>query len=182
MKQKTKGRKQFEKDNKEATKAELLVRDVLASLTDDYSFTHVGKQPEYFYRGDIKADDGWFDDILLEVKNDGVIYRTGNVLCEYKVFYKEDGYYGKGNMKSNYDYYLVHSAQDKIIYVFDFEVLQSIYRQGKHHVQEHETQITYAYLVNLDKIDRAGGWLYTIHYDLDESGKAYGTKAYNFIN
>jgi hypothetical protein len=42
------------------------------------------------------------------------------VLCEEEIFYKDGGYFGKGNMKSNYDIYCIVSQSERKIYVIDF--------------------------------------------------------------
>jgi hypothetical protein len=39
---------------------------------------------------------------MIEVKDDGVIYKSGNVLCEEEVYYDEIQDYIKGNMYSDY--------------------------------------------------------------------------------
>ena len=164
--------KNFYGDLAEARKAEHLVAEVLSKLTFEYTFEEVGDQRQYFYKGDIRAvEDCWgLDEYFLEVKDDSCIARTRNVLCEYKVFYKDSNEYGKGNMQSDYDYYFVVSQQNKMIYVINFPMLKSIYKFGKHKVIPHEDQITYCYLCSIDMLCKNGAMMYFIRYD-DANGE-----------
>ena len=90
--------KEFYNDKEKAREAELLVRDILAALTTDYTFVAIGDVREYRYKGDIKAIDKNGKEIFLEVKDDSRIADTGNVLCEEENYIKESDYYIKGNM------------------------------------------------------------------------------------
>ena len=154
----------FYSDLEKAKSAESLVANVFSSLTNDYTFEEVGDQREYFYRGDIKATTADGREVFIEVKNDSRIAETHNVLCEEEVFYKEGGYFGKGNMKSNYDIYCVVSQQDKKIYVIDFPILKANYRKGEFKVIHHYDQATYCYLLPLGTIKKLGGLITTIEY------------------
>lgn len=83
--------------------------DTFSAATKKYTFEDVSNNREYFYKGDIKATSSTGKEIFIEVKDDSRIAESKNVLCEYEVYYKESNYYGKGNMKSNYDIYCVVS-------------------------------------------------------------------------
>lgn len=99
---------QFDVDLERGHKAELLVRDILAGLTDEISFEWVGNDPECYHKGDIKAlaaDRVYY----IEVKDDTVIATTGNILCEERVYNKNTGGEKKGFMYSDYDIYCVAS-------------------------------------------------------------------------
>lgn len=154
----------FYSDLEKAKSAETLVATVFSSLTNDYKFEEVGDQKEYFYRGDIKATAADGREIFIEVKNDSRIAETHNVLCEEEVYYKSDGYFGKGNMKSNYDIYCVVSQQEQKIYVIDFSVLQANYRRGEFKVIRHYDQDTYCYLLPIGTIKKLGGLITTVEY------------------
>ena len=176
----------FYSDLSKARKAENLVYQVLSALTDDYAFEEVGDKREYFYKGDVKAhDECWDDDIFVEVKDDSCIYRTGNVLCEDKVFYKNNGEFGKGNMQSDYDYYAVVSQHDNLIYILDFDVLKKNYKKGQYKIIPHEEQNTYCYLCSINKLCKWGAMMYYIWYE-EKDGKYYPVKVekedtYKFI-
>lgn len=148
----------------QAREAELLVAEVFSSLTKDYKFENVGDVREYFYKGDIKATAADGREIFIEVKDDSVIHKTHNVLCEEEVYYKDTDYYGKGNMFSEYNIYTVVSKAERKIYVIDFEVLKSIYHKGEYKIIEHPAQITYCYLLDLCKVKQFGGLIAMLDY------------------
>ena len=79
-------------DLNEAHIAENLVREVLASLTNEYVFESVADNREYYHKGDIKATSANGEEILIEVKDDSRIGDTGNILCEESVYYYSSGY------------------------------------------------------------------------------------------
>lgn len=164
----------FYSDLEAARKAEHLVAEVLSNCTDEFTFEEVGDKKEYFYKGDIRAlDSSWgLDEHFVEVKNDSCIARTHNVLCEYKVYFKENDYYAKGNMQSDYDYYAVVSEQNKMIYIIDFEVLKKNYKKGYHKIIDHPEQRTYCYLCSIDKLCKWGALMYFIRYD-EKDGHYY---------
>lgn len=154
----------FFSDLRQAQSAEILVRDVFANLSSDYTFTCVGDQREYWYKGDVKATAPDGREIFIEVKNDSRIWETHNVLCEEEVYYCDGDYYGKGNMQSNYDIYVVVSQHDKKIYVIDFKVLKAIYKKGIYKTIAHAQQTTYCYLLALSQIKKHGGMIAELEY------------------
>lgn len=156
--------KDFYNDLAKARKAEVLVRDVFASLSDKYTFTTVGDQREYFHKGDIIAVDASGNEHFIEVKDDSCIGRTHNVLCEEEVFYDSIGDFLPGNMYSDYEIYCVVSQSTQKIYVIDFKTLKRIYHKGKYAAMEHRDQTTYCYLVPLAMIQREGGMIAEIDY------------------
>lgn len=99
----------FYTDLNNAKGAEQLVLDTFTKLATGYTFENVSDIREYRYKGDIKAVAADGREIFIEVKDDSRIADTGNVLCEYENFLKEDGRFIKGNMYSNYDIYVVVS-------------------------------------------------------------------------
>lgn len=155
----------FYDDLNKARGAEHLVCQVLENLTEDYTFTEVGDVSEYFHKGDIMAVDDWGDELFVEVKDDGCISYTGNVLCEDKVFYRWSGTFGSGNMKGDSDYYAVVSQSEKLIYVLDFSVMKQVYKMGRYKVIPHPEQITYCYLCSLNSLREQGALLYIIEYE-----------------
>lgn len=154
----------FYSDLKKAQKAEELVREVFASLTSDYKFINVGDQREYFHKGDIKAVDSNGNEVMIEVKDDSRIAETNRVLCEEEIFYKESGYFKKGNFHSNYEIYCVVSQQKRKIYVMDFSILKQHYKSGEHKVIRHIDQDTYCYLCALAQIRKWGAMIAEVEY------------------
>lgn len=154
----------FYRDLEKARKAEDLVRDVFASMTDDYTFTTVGDQREYFHKGDILAVDANGNKHFIEVKDDSCIGRTQNVLCEEEVFYNSIGDYLPGNMYSDYEIYCVVSQDTRKIYVIDFKVLKRIYHKGRYTDMPHKDQTSFVYLVPVAMIKRENGLIAVIDY------------------
>ena len=105
----------FYSDLAKAKGAENIVRETFSQLASGYTFEDCSNDKECYYRGDIRAIAPDGREIYIEVKDDSRIHETHNVLCEYEVYYKESDYYGKGNMKSNYDIYCVVSQQERKI-------------------------------------------------------------------
>ena len=149
--------RQFREDLANAKHAEELVREVFTSLTNKYSFLDVSEDKQYYYKGDIKAVSvsNNNDEVFIEVKCDSRIGETGNILCEEEVYYKDNDYYGKGNMKADYDVYCVVSESERKIYVLDFKKLKEIYKMGEYRSIEHPAQITYCYLLPLGLAKKA---------------------------
>lgn len=154
----------FYTDLEKARVAENIVKDTFASLTTGYAFENVADQKEYYYKGDIKATAADGREIFIEVKDDSRIAETHNVLCEYEVYYKDYGYFGKGNMQSSYNIYCVVSQTERKIYVMDFPTLQQNYRKGEHKVIKHYDQDTYCYLLPIGIIKRLGGLIAVVSY------------------
>lgn len=155
---------EFNKDLEAARGAEYLVLQELSKRDKSIQFQWVGDQPEYYYKGDIIATAADGKQYFIEVKNDSRIADTYNVLCEDEVYYKKSGYFGKGGMYNTTDIYCVVSEQQKKIYVIDFKVLQSNYRNYEFKIIRHKDQDTYAYFMPIGKIRKYGGLLATIEY------------------
>ena len=154
----------FWNDLNNAKYAEKLVRETFSQLTDKYTFEDVADIKEYRYRGDIRATAADGRQIYIEVKDDGRIADTGNVLCEEENFYKDGGYFGKGNMQSNYDIYCVVSQSERNIYVIDFPTLQANYKKGQFKIIHHYDQDTYCYLLPIGTVKRLGGLIAEVSY------------------
>ena len=94
--------KQFYIDLGEAKKVEQIVLEHFQKLTNEYTFINVSDEPQYYHKGDIiaVAPDG--RKIFIEVKNDGTIGSTNNVLCEEENYFYSTGEIKKGNFHSDY--------------------------------------------------------------------------------
>ena len=154
----------FKKDLEAAKDAELLTLQALADLTTLYSFEWVGDRRECRYKGDILATSANGEQFYIEVKNDKCIATTGNILCEEENYIKEDGRFIKGNMYAASDYFAVVSEQKRVIYIFDFQKLKSIYRKGEFKVIPHAEQDTYCYLLPFGTAKKYGALMHTINY------------------
>ena len=154
----------FYTDLKKGHRAERIVKDVFSSLTDKYTFTDVSNNPEYYHSGDIIATAADGRQIMIEVKNDGVIHSTGNVLCEEEVYYKERGYYKDGFMYNDYEIYCVVSEPSRKIYVMDFKVLKEHYKEGRYKYFDYAQQSSDTYLLSLGLIEDYNGLIEVIEY------------------
>ena len=154
----------FKTDLVKGHRAEQVVKDVFTSLTDKYTFQDVSNNPSYYHKGDLLATAADGRQIMIEVKNDEVIYKTGNVLCEEEVYYKDADYFKDGYMYSDYEIYCVVSEPERKIYVIDFKVLKSIYRKGEEKIINHYAQYSDVYLVPLGFIKQNGGLIDIIEY------------------
>lgn len=154
----------FYRDLEKAQKAEILVRDVFAGLTADYTFTAVGDERKYYHKGDILAVGADGQEHFIEVKDDSCIGRTQNVLCEEEVFYNSIGDFVKGNMYSDYEIYCVVSQDTRKIYVIDFKVLKRIYHKGRYTDMPHKDQMSFVYLVPVAMIKKENGLIAEIDY------------------
>lgn len=147
---------QFYIDLMAAKSAEEIVLSTFSSLAPEYTFEDVSSCRNYYHRGDIRAITPDGREVCIEVKQDGRIAATGNVLCEDKVHYYNSGM-EKGNFHSDYEIYCVYSPQKRKLVVMDFDVLRRNYKSGTYKIIHHESQTTYAYLLSLDTIESLGG-------------------------
>ena len=138
---------QFYRDLEAAKTAEKIVFDSLSS--SGYNVEDVSNDREYWYKGDIKLTSSTGEVFFIEVKDDGRIADTGNVLCEHQVYYKEGNYCEKGNMFCDSDILAVVSKKEQKIYFIDFHILKEKYKQGTYKEIDHPAQTTYCYLVDL---------------------------------
>ncbi len=163
---------EFYDDLKKAKKGEAIVLDVLKHSTEDYAFKDVSDLEEYYYLGDIEAySDDWDMNYYLDVKQDGCIGRTNNILCEEKVYFKDNGgYWKKGNMYSNYDALAIISIDTQKIFIIDFELLKQHYKEGRYYEKDNGSQITYGRLFPLTKAWRYNMVKAVIGYEKRNNG------------
>lgn len=147
---------QFKIDLMAAKTAEEIALSTFSSLSSDYTFTDVSNDRTYWHKGDILATTPQGREICIEVKCDGCIAATGNVLCEDEVDYW-DGGLRAGNFHSDYEIYCVYSPQKRKLVVMDFDVLRRHYKSGTFKTIHHADQTTYAYLLPLNTIEALGG-------------------------
>lgn len=156
--------KQFWLDLEDARKVEDLVKETFSNMTNEYTFEDVSKERQYFHKGDIRATAADGRQIYIEVKNDGRIADTGNVLCEEENFFYDSGAYVKGNFYSDYEIYCVVSQEERKIYVMDFKVLKANYKKGEFKAIRHPEQISYCYLLPLYIVKRYNGLIAEVSY------------------
>lgn len=154
----------FFKDLERAKTAEVLVKDVLSSMTDDYTFESVGDQRQYYHKGDIKVTDKNGNEHFIEVKDDTCISKTGNVLCEEEVFYDSIGDYVPGFMTYDYEIFCVASRDANKLYIIDFEVLKRLYRKCPKKDLHHPGQMSICSFVPVAMIRKEGGMIAEIDY------------------
>lgn len=156
--------KNFQRDLVRGQEAEALVKDILGSLTDEYTFSAVGDKPMYYHKGDIMATDKKGNVHFIEVKDDTRIKDTGNVLCEDEVFYDSIGDFTPGFMHYDYEIFCVASRNANKLYIIDFNVLKSIYKKGRYEALAHSDQTSFVYLVPVAMIRKEGGMIAEIEY------------------
>lgn len=147
---------QFYLDLEYAKTAEKIALSTFSSLAPDYTFTDVSGDRAYYHKGDILATTPQGRTVCIEIKQDGRIAATGNVLCEDEVDYWNGGRRA-GNFHSDYEIYCVVSPQKHKIVVMDFPTLKKYYKQGQYKIIHHAEQTTYAYLLPLSFIEEVGG-------------------------
>lgn len=144
--------------------AERLVMQKLQELLPQYTFEDVSADRACWHKGDIRAVDNESGDCLfIEVKDDGRIADTHNVLCEEAVFYNDSGF-KQGNMYSDYEIYTIVSKPEQKIYILDFAIMKQHYKSGYYKVIPHREQTTYCYLMPLAQLKALGAVLAEISY------------------
>ena len=152
----------FQKDLAKAKQAEELVAQLLRA--QGYTIEDVSNERKYYSIGDLKIILPSGEERFIEVKNDSRIHETYNILCEEENYFKNECYYSKGNMYSDYDIYCVVSQPARKIYFIDFSVLRRIYKQGTFKVIPHTQQDSYCYLLELYQLKKNGGILGVLNY------------------
>ena len=151
--------------------AEVILLQVLQSIVDDkYFIEDVADNEECYHLGDVKVTDRDGNIAYYDAKNDGVIHKTGRVFCEsHKYFFntmkKHTGFMEDGN----YDYLSVVDRVDKKIYILDFKILKSIYKDYKEVQTTLKDCYSYGTVIPLDECRREKALVYTINYDGDDS-------------
>ena len=154
----------FYLDLEKARRAEEIVMERLAQATDQYTFTNVANERQYYNIGDIRARAADGKEIFIEVKDDSRIADTHNLLCEEEVFYNASGEFVKGNFYSNYQIYAVVSQAEQKIYIMDFSILKQNYKSGSYKAIRHFDQTTYCYLCPLAKVRAWGAMIAELDY------------------
>ena len=155
---------EFNKDLVRGKKGEKIVKAVFSSLDKNHQFIDVSDDPQYYYKGDIMAVAADGKQTMIEVKNDGRIHETNNILCEEEVFMKEGGYFTKGNMYSDYEIFCIVSEPGRKIYVIDFKVLKEIYKKGQYKRIDHPQQFSDCYLLDVGTLKKYGGLIEIVKY------------------
>lgn len=154
----------FKRDNIKGKKGEAIALKVLRNLTNDYTFDDVSDDQAFWHIGDIDVYDEWWNmHYFIDVKTDDCIYKTGNILCEERVYYLDGA--KKGFMYSNYDYLAIVSRPNNCIYIINFEVLKKYYKQGRYMRMAYEDQSSDTYLYPLSKAWKVGAVEAVIKYD-----------------
>lgn len=138
----------FKHNVKISLEAENIAKELLEQLTLD-TFFSVRDEPEFFHIGDLLDSSGKGYD----VKDDGVIHKTGNVFCETKKHWKKGGTTDGWMLNGEYDYLCVLDRVGKHIYVLDFKKLKRIYKHYGRYVHNIDMGDNYTdgFLISLDK-------------------------------
>lgn len=154
----------FFTDLNKAKVGEEIVLNTFSALAPEYVFNNVSGDPACYHKGDILATAKDGHKIFIEVKQDGRIAQTQNVLLEDEVDYHNCGR-RKGNLHSDYEIYCVVSPQRRKIAVLDFKILKEHYKEGRYCTVPHYDQTTYCYLLPLNRIAELGGVIAVVDYE-----------------
>lgn len=116
------------KDAETAREAEDKAREILSLAFPNTAFDSVHDDKELWHTGDIRMSGRGFTK-YLDIKDDGVIYRTKNVFAEnHKYYHSKPNKKEKGFMQlSNYDLLGILDDVEKNLYLIDFKGLKKIY-------------------------------------------------------
>ena len=76
----------FNKDLARGKKGEQIVKNVFSEIDKNHQYLDVSDYPKYYYKGDLIAIAADGKQTMIEVKNDRVIHKTKNILCEELVY------------------------------------------------------------------------------------------------
>ena len=161
--------KGFYEDLAKAKKAEAIVLNIMQNATTEYEFTDVSDDKEYWHIGDIQIyDDMMGCNYYLDVKDDGCVSYTGNILAEHRVWYKDSGWEQGFMQNAQYDYVGYLSQPDNKLYILDFNKWKQNYKKYfKKHIQipHGGNQTTDAYLMSLKDAKKLGIVIAEIEYE-----------------
>lgn len=150
--------------------AEEIAQQLLGQLTHQ-KFVSVRNDPAFFHVGDLLSMDGKGYD----VKDDGVIHRTGNVFCEVKKKWKNGNITDGWMLNGEYDYLVILDRVDKNIYVLDFERLKKIYKSYGFYKSNIDMGDNYTdgFAISLHRCKKYGALVYSSSYTYDEDWDCY---------
>ena len=164
---------EFFSDLAKAKPSERIVRMALEDALSDkgMEFKDVADEKICRYKGDIEVVCNGKSS-FIDVKDDGVWHKTGNLLAEDQL-----SYYGgprtSGFMRhAKYNLVAYHSKKLQKILLIDFKGWQKVYKKpsyGYRKTIKHPTQTTYGYLNPIQKLKDEGIVCFEIDYDY--SGK-----------
>lgn len=154
----------FDKDLAKGKKGEQIVKKVFSERDKNHQYIDVSNDPKYYYKGDLIAVAADGKKTMVEVKNDGVIHKTHNILCEEAVFMKQKGKFNKGFMYSDYELFCVLSEPERKIYMVDFQILKQIYKQGRYKRFDYPDQYSDCYLLPIGTLKQYGGLINVVSY------------------
>lgn len=154
----------FEKDLAKGKKGEAIVKTVLSSIDKNHQYIDVSNDPKYYHKGDLMAVAADGTKIMIEVKNDGVIHKTHNILCEEDVYINQNRKFNKGFMYSDYEIFCILSELERKIYIIDFQILKQIYKQGWYKRFYYKDQYSDCYLLPIGLLQSKGGLIKIIDY------------------
>ena len=141
-------KEQFNIDLQQGKEGEAIVAQYLSK--QGYQVEDVSDKRQDYHKGDLLITLPTGEKRYVEVKNDTVIGKTQNILCEEEVYYKDKGYFAPGFMYSNYDIYAVVSMDQQEIYFFDFSKLKEIYKRfGRYKKFNYPHQYSECFLLEL---------------------------------
>ena len=159
--------KTVEENSEKAKIAEGIVKTLLEQIIKGKHFEAVHDVEEFWHKGDIRCiENGRF----YEVKDDGVIHRSGNVYCEvYKWFFDHPNVRKNGFMlDGQYERFCVLDQISCKLYILHFDRLKAIYKDYKMVDSQLEDCDTKGTIVPLDVCRQRKILLYETEYYYDE--------------
>ena len=159
----------FQADLQKGKIGEKIALDVLQGTTENYAFEDVSDLKEYHHKGDIMVlRDGELE-CFIDVKDDGVLHKSRNILCEDKVYYRKQKQMKDGFMHYDYNYLAIVSQPEKKIYIIDMKKLKKHYKEGLKRELHYSWQYSICYFVPLEKAYKYNMVVAEIDYDEDNS-------------
>lgn len=161
------------KENAEmAKKSEDIVIELMTQLKPGTEFKSLHDDTAMWHYGDILGTDGKYYD----AKDDGLIYRTGNVFAE-DVIQWDTGEVTNGWMRnSKYNYVCVLDLIECNMWVLDFKELKRIYRDSgnvRRPSYHKDKSVSYGYCVPLWKCRENNVIVYETQFYYDEAWGMY---------
>lgn len=138
--------------------------EILSKAFPKTKFESVHDDKDLWHNGDIRMTGNGFVK-YLDVKDDGVIYRTKNVFCEnYKYFHSNPNRKVNGFMSNKYDLLGVLDDVSDVLYILDFKRLKQIYQDYEIRKSRLSDCNSYGNCVPLRDCRKKGALVFTIKY------------------
>lgn len=141
----------FQHNVEVAKTAEGIAKEILEKHTKK-TIVDVSRDPECYHKGDLLVGEKTY----IDVKDDTLIHKTGNVFVETLKIWPS-GAVTNGWVTSQYNYLAIVSQPDQKFYLIDFKALKQCYKQiGRFVKANNGDNITQGYVCSLKKLRDKG--------------------------